>query len=380
VDNVIQCPTCSKKYRLKGAPPPTFECRGCGTVMDLSGFAQPAAAAPPPAQPAPPPAAAPAGPAGRGGVPHRRAARARSHARGRRGRHHGHEDDHGYDDEGGRHHYHSKGPNQGLVFGSAIVVVVALVAFIIWVSRDKSQPVEEKKEVAVAPPIDMTPDEPELEAPPPKKRTPKVPKGREDEKRPELREGLLENVPIPEGKRKYRASQAEIQTYPWPDYVTAEERNKIEEAVTNLELGGIDAQDAERFLIKLDARGDDGKLKPGEEFKGVGRVVSEFKNILDEYGGEVGDRLCLARLMQLDRILRNIDGCMQRDFGDREGIRSQSVDRHVKLVIKRWNWWYDLEKWRMRREPWDETLDLEDPEAMEGEGFGDEDDELPPDD
>ena len=76
--------------------------------------------------------------------------------------------------------------------------------------------------------------------------------------------------------------------------------------------------------------------------------------------------------MQLDRILRRIDGMQQRDFGDREGIRSQSVDRHVKLVIKRWNWWYDLEKWRMRREPWDESLDLEDPEVMEDEELGDE--------
>ena len=273
---------------------------------------------------------------------------------------------------GGRRPYQNRGPNQALVFGSALVVVVAIIGFVVWAMRDKPVPVEEKKEVAVQPPpVDLTPDEPE-EPPEPKKRTPVVAKGREDEKRPELRTGLLENVPIPEGKRKYRASQAEIRTYPWPDYVTAEERNKIEEAIGNLELGGIDAQDAERYLIELDARSDDGKLKPGEEFKAVGRVVSEFKNILDEYGGEVSDRLCLARLMQLDRILRSIDGMQQRDFGDREGIRSQSVDRHVKLVIKRWNWWYDLEKWRMRREPWDESLDLEDPEAMEGEEFGDD--------
>lgn len=373
MDNVIQCPTCSKKYRLKGTPPPTFECRSCGTVMDLSAFAAPAQAAPPAAQPAPP-AAPPAGRAAAappGSVPSRRAGRSRSAARGRRGRQHGHEDDHGYDDEGGRGHYHSKGPNQAMVFGSAIVVVVALVAFILWVSRDKPKPVvEEKKEVATKHVYVETPDEPEEVVV--VKKAPKVAKGREDEKRPELREGHLESVPIPEGKTKYNAGRAEIRTYPWPEYVTAEERNKIEEAVTNLELGGIDAQDAERYLIGLDARSDDGTLKPGEEFKGVARVVSEFKNILDEYNGEVNDRLCLARLMQLDRILRRIDGMQQRDFGDREGIRSQSMDRHVKLVIKRWNWWYDLEKWRKRREPWDETLDLEDPEMMEDEEFGDD--------
>ncbi len=373
MDNVIQCPTCSKKYRLAGTPPATFECRNCGTVMDLSAFAQPAA--PPPAQLAQPAgrAAAPA----RGGVPQRRGARSRSAARGRRGRRRDYDDDHGYDDEDGHPHYHSRGPNQTLVFGSAIVVVIALAAFIFWVSRDKPKPPEEPKKVAKTPVYVPTPDEPEEEVVV-KKRTPKVEKGREDEKRPELREGRLDNVPIPEGKQKYRVGQADIKTYPWPEYVTAEERNEIEEAVSNLELGGIDAQDAERYLVQLDARSDDGKLKPGEEFKGVGRVVSEFKNILDEYNGEVSDRLCLARLMQLDRILRAIDGMPQRDFGDREGIRSQSLDRHVKLVIKRWNWWYDLEKWHMRREPWDQTLDLEDPEAMEGEDFEDEE-ELPDD-
>ena len=193
------------------------------------------------------------------------------------------------------------------------------------------------------------------------------PPGREEAKRPVLRTGSLETVPIPEGKRRYRSSQAEISVYPWPEYVTAEERNTIEEAVSNLALGGIDAQDAERYLIELDARSDDGKLKPGEEFKAVGRVVSEFKNILGEYNNEVTDRVCLARLMQVDRILRKIDGMQQRDFADREGIRSQSTDRYVMIVIKRWNWWYDLEKWRLRREPWDPREDLVDFPALDAE-------------
>jgi len=76
---------------------------------------------------------------------------------------------------------------------------------------------------------------------------------------------------------------------------------------------------------------------------------------------------CMARLMIVDRVLRRIDGMQQRDFGDRQGIRSQSTDSEARKAMKRWNWWYDLEKWRLRREPWDQREDLMDPEEVEGD-------------
>jgi hypothetical protein len=35
---VIECPNCRKPYSLPAKVPPTFACRACGTVMDLSGL------------------------------------------------------------------------------------------------------------------------------------------------------------------------------------------------------------------------------------------------------------------------------------------------------------------------------------------------------
>lgn len=361
MDDVIQCPTCSKKYRLKGAPPPTFQCRSCGTVMDLSAFAasQPAQ----PAAPPPPPAAGPA--SAPGGIPVRHHGRpGRGHRRGGRG--HGGdggksrrdqvpEDEYGYEDE--RPHYRSKqGASTGLILGSIGGVLVAIVLIFVMVGRDKDKEIEETPEIVATLPPPPPPPPPEPE---PVKSAPKVTPGREDEKRPELREGRLENVPIPEGKRKYHVGQAEIKTYPWPDHVTAEEKNRIEKEIDNLKWGGRDSRDAENYFAELDAF-----PKPGEEFKVVGRLINEFKTICDEFNNDLTQIACMSRLMVIDRILRRIDGMQQRDFGDRAGIRSQSTDKHAMTVMKRWNWWYDLEKWRMRREPWDERDDLMDPEEM----------------
>ncbi|HVG93748.1 MAG TPA: hypothetical protein VND21_04835, partial [Planctomycetota bacterium] len=58
--DVIQCPTCSKKFRLPERPPAVFTCTGCGTAMDLSSFRAAAPAAPVAAPPGAPSAEAPA--------------------------------------------------------------------------------------------------------------------------------------------------------------------------------------------------------------------------------------------------------------------------------------------------------------------------------
>ena len=123
--------------------------------------------------------------------------------------------------------------------------------------------------------------------------------------------------------------------------------------------------DAEDYLVRLDGPGEDGRLKPGDQFKAVGRLISEFKRIYDEFNGDIANLDAMSRLMVVDRDLRRIDGMQRRDFADREGIRVQSTDKFATTVMKRWNWWYDLEKWRQRRQPWDEEEDLVDPETLE---------------
>ena len=322
--DVIQCPTCGKKYKLSGTPPATFQCRNCGTVMDLSAYGA-APAAPPPPVPAPSAAAPP----GRSAAPTRgrrpgRRTRTRGAAAGR-GRRGGDDYDAGYDgeeDEGpGR--YHRKKSNPALLWGSIGGCVVALLVLVILMSSRKKPPAPiEKAEEEVVVPI-AVPVEP---SPPPekKKRVPKVAPGREDEKRPELREGDLYDIPIPEGKRKYSERQAELKIYPWPDYVTEAERAKIEESITSFEWGGRDMTDAEEYFVALDARTDDGKLKPGDQFKCVGRLIGEFKKIYDEFNGDIATPDCMSRLMVVDRILRRIDGMQQRDFQNREGIRARA--------------------------------------------------------
>ena len=44
---VIQCPTCSKKFKLPAKPPAVFTCTQCQTPMDLSAFREAAAATKP---------------------------------------------------------------------------------------------------------------------------------------------------------------------------------------------------------------------------------------------------------------------------------------------------------------------------------------------
>jgi hypothetical protein len=338
--------------------------------MDLSAFGG-AAAPPPPPQPAPAAPPSHQGGAPRGAAPHRHGPPGRGRARGRhrgraahgrRGRGRGDDRYDDYEGEDDRPSYRDrkKGPNTALIVGSIAGVVVAVILLVLFMSKDKP-PVVKPKPVVQKPKEPEPPPPPpvEIKRPPPK---PKVEKGREDEKRPELREGRLEDVPIPEGKRKYRANQAELKEYDWPDYVTAEERNKIEEAIETFKWGGGDMIRAEEYLISLDAYPTE-----GEKFRAVGRLITEFKKIYDEFGGEILSMDCMSRLMVVDRVLRGIDGFHERDFMDRKPLNVQSTDKEALLTMKRWNWWYDLEKWRMRREPWDEVEDLMDPEEMEGE-------------
>ncbi len=379
-EQIIQCPTCGKKYRLKGAPPPTFTCRGCQTVMDLSGFQAAAAPAPGPVETARRGASPPRG--GGGGAPssrHRPGHRAgASSRRSRRGEPAA---DAGEDEGRPRYSGREKKPNTALLIGSVAGVVVAgLALFLFMTGGDKP---DAKKDAAknVAP-VSATPPEttntgpetpttgpattdatesPDKPNDPPKEK----PKPKDvEEARPELSEGDYASIPIPEGKTKYGWNAARIQTYPWPSYVTGEEKNQIDQWVHTLVWGsGRDADEAGDALVKLDAF-----PKKGEEFKAVGRLITEFKNVLGQ--GSASDPMTLARLRVIDRTLRRIDGAMEREFKDIDGININSSDRDAERLIKRWNWWYDLEKWRLRRQPYDPREDMTDSPDSGGDDGG----------
>jgi transcription initiation factor TFIIIB Brf1 subunit/transcription initiation factor TFIIB len=364
--DVIQCPNCSKKYRLPDQPPATFECRNCGTVLDLSGF-QAAAA---------PAAAAPAHPSTRGarrrGHGAARAGGARAVRRGGRG---APVDEAG--DEGqvgrGRHGRQPQKSNPALLWGSLAAMVVAVVGLAIFLSslkdEDGEKTVAETPASRRGPSLPLIPgadgedDEPGAPAPAaagapgepasapgrPPAGTPAGAGGGDDDDlppiggRPAPTTADLERLPPPTGKTNYNSTRAEVQTYPWPRDVTAEERNAIDEAVrTAIEQGGRDGADAERYLVGMD-------------LKAAGRLISEFKRLKDEYGFESPEGL--SRMMVIDRTLRRIDGMMERFFNAREALRSVSPPNEAERIVKRWNWWYDLEKWRVRMKPWDPRVD-----------------------
>ncbi|MFV1958314.1 MAG: hypothetical protein ACC662_02755, partial [Planctomycetota bacterium] len=263
-----------------------------------------------------------------------------------------------------RYSSRDKGPNTNLILGSLGLLVVAAIVAFIALSGEKKQEKAETDTVQPAVPIIAPPPPPEPAPETEKPKEPEKPKDVEDA-RPELRKGTFASVPIPEGKTRYRWSAARPRAFPYPDSVTAEEKNEIETQVNALvELGGRDARDAEKYFLKLD-----GYPKPGNEFKAVGRLISEFKNILDKYP-KIDDTECMSRLMVVDRCLRKIDGMQERDFRDIEPINYQSLPKEAMNVIKRWVWWYDLEKWHLRREPWDPREDMLDSGEGDPDGGG----------
>ncbi|MHC5011814.1 MAG: hypothetical protein ACYTG6_12865 [Planctomycetota bacterium] len=371
MNEIIQCPTCSKKYRLPASVPPTFTCRNCDTVMDLSGFQAEA-----PVEPAVPEGPAGGAPRarhgrgrGRGRAPTRQARGGRG-ARGRRGRGGYAEDDYYEEEHHGRPHYRRQETNPALIWGSLAGVVIAVVLLIVYMKSQGDEPADEGTNNAgtnesgpaipgtTPPGPGMTPSLPGTPGagtspvqPGPGSTpggTPGQPEGNGGEQ-PAQPEVSLEKLPVPEGKTYYPSSRAEIQTYPWPEDVTGEERNKIDEAVHNaLEVGGRDGLEAEEYLVSMD-------------LKAAGRLISEFVRVKTEYG--LTDPEGLARMMVIDRTLRKIDGVMERFFNHRDSIKPVTPESQVMWVLKRWNWWWDLERYRRRYEPWDPRVDEDDPDA-----------------
>lgn len=151
------------------------------------------------------------------------------------------------------------------------------------------------------------------------------------------------------------ASKAEIRNWPWQPHVTAEERNKIENALRKvLDDWGREARDAEDWLVHLD------KDAKASEFRAVPRLISEFKVIEAQHG--FGNDEGRSRAMVIDRILRKIDGVQTRVFGDEIGIRHDTSERHAYRIVRQWNWWIEHEAPSVRRPPWDPRVDFVDSE------------------
>lgn len=158
------------------------------------------------------------------------------------------------------------------------------------------------------------------------------------------------------------AKRAKIQNWPWPDHVTGEDRVKIEAYLTTIfDVGGRDAMDAELFLVEMD------REAPADQFRVVGRLVSEMKTVLDEYGLEEYEGR--SRIMVLDRILRKIDGVMARRFGEEYGLDIDDPASKGERLVHIWNWWYREGRFIQRFEPWDPRFDMQDQEEEDPDLF-----------
>ncbi len=159
---------------------------------------------------------------------------------------------------------------------------------------------------------------------------------------------------------KKEAADTEIQTFPWPDYVTAAERNRIEDSISLiLETGGREGREAEAYLAELDRGAEASALRA------AGRLISEMKTVIDGVGldGYEGK----SRIMVLDRILRNYDGVQERLLGMEYGVDIDDPPSRVLTIVRGWNWWYREGRFRQRYEPWDWMVDGQDAvEADEG--------------
>lgn len=154
------------------------------------------------------------------------------------------------------------------------------------------------------------------------------------------------------------ARQAEVETYPWPDHVTGEERIRIEAALESIfDVGGREGREAEAWLVELDRDVDAASMRM------AGRLVSEMKRVIDAYGLEGYEGK--SRIMVLDRMLRKLDGVQERVLGEVQGLDIDDSAARALRLVKGWNWWYREGRFQQRYAPWDPRIDMLD--QLEGE-------------
>jgi len=170
--------------------------------------------------------------------------------------------------------------------------------------------------------------------------------------------GRLKNPTSRIARTNTGARKAEIEAYPWPDYVTGEDRVKIEDGLdTIFNVGGRDAQLAERLLVEMDRKAD------ADAFRIVGRLVTEMKTVLETHGVEEYEGR--SRVMVLDRMLRKIDGVMARRFGEEYGLDIDYPASRFERTVRTWNWWYREGRFIQRFDPWDPRYDMQDEEEQD---------------
>lgn len=337
----IQCPTCSKRFRLPANPPAVFACTGCGTPMDLSAF-----------RTAP---AAPAAAAGGGGRPSGAHRSGRSAGAAAARMRHRRAEEAGEEDEGGR-----RGPppkkdnaNMAIVWSLIGLVVIGGIALIASKRSKPSTPAEPDKTTAGAnggP--GASPSAPAAPTPAPGT-GPAAPSGA----------GGGSSTPpagTPSGSGEPAMSDApkappaakgtlhEVGHHP---EASDDEKAQIDKLIQTavFESAGADSRDAEKQLVAIG-------------MKAAPRLINVFYTVKQSEGFE--ERLGKMKAAIADRILRKIDGYQERKRKSMSAIVAASDPKFVESSAKSWMLWWDNELWKNPMKPWDPR------EANEGEGGG----------
>lgn len=322
--DVIQCPTCSKKFKLPDRPPAVFTCTSCGTAMDLSAFraAAPAAAAPAAAEASAAPASSGSS-SGRSGRSSRsgssargsrssgssRPARGAAASRSRRGQE---EDD---DGEGGRGAPPPKKSN-ALLIGSLIGFVVIIGIAFLAMRSGKRKDGEVAKGPGTTAPVAAPAPAPEpamaTEAPPAEE--PKV---------------------VPKGGFHVVDHN--------PD-TTPEERQKIDDLVNKavFENSGSDSRAAGHELVGLG-------------MKAAPRIINAFTTIKNGEGFDSQQGRIKAGVA--DQLLRKIDGFMEKKKKIKTTIKATSDTKWAESTAKTWIAWWDSGTWKHPEKPYDPRYD-----------------------
>ncbi len=334
-------PSCGKKYRLQGEIPAEFTCTKCGQTMDLSAFA-----------PAPAPKQT--------GAPSTRSARRGGSTRGSRSRREPEEEE----DEGRARFQPPPKSNAGLIWAG---VGVLLLLFVLVYAVVTNKATEDERNAAklagtpgTAPGVPLTPGLP----------TPAgdvVPGGLQPSA---VVPGMTPAVPGPSGPpdpapppSSTRLSSIALRVWDPPAElnVTADEKERIERALdTALNDTGRAVQEAQAVLVGLGR-------------KSIWRVVSQFKHIQDTDTFE--KRPGLVKAMVVDRILRSIDGYLERSLKVLDRINPESSPDWATNVARRWNSWLEKGAWKNEQKPWDPRVDMQDeagdvPTPRSGAGGG----------
>jgi hypothetical protein len=330
--DVIQCPTCSKRFKLPERPPAVFTCTGCGTAMDLSAFraAAPAAAAAAPSETGDASSAASASRrSSRAGSSSRPGSRtsARAGARGRR--------DRGGDDEGeGGHGLPPKKSNAmvWVAIGAGVVIIFGVILATqsgpktseVGADTLARQAAAEREKAAAAAAAAAAASTP----------------------------AAMTDEPPPEPPKEHvTAAKVQMKDLGHHPDSTEDEKQQIDTLVQQAVFQdlGRDSQRAENKLVEIGV-------------KAAPRLISVFGTV--KAGETFEDKQGRKKCGVADSILRRIDGWLDRKSNGRLPlIRAATQARDVEHIGKQWYVWWENGLYKEPKKPWDERS-----EGNRGEG------------